>query len=181
MLGYGDNTDTDTEENVYIYAGDGDDEVDINGGWFSYDIYGGYGNDIFTINGGYTHLDAGDKTGEPMWIYGGPGDDVFKQSAESIAKNQDGTQNLSAVTELRGGAGNDKFFPFVGLADDEIKLYGGDGDNKFSGGSGFGTATVEGGDGIDIAYGFDMTGITDGVLDIDLYGGDDTFFGADGG
>ena len=64
-----------TDVDAYVYAGDGDDLVDIHGQWSYYHIRGGRGNDTFNVDGGWQESGSGD---DDMFIYGGPGDDIFK-------------------------------------------------------------------------------------------------------
>ena len=90
-----------------------------------------------------------------MTIYGGPGDDIFKQGAESRATNEAGTRNLSTDTYLIGDAGNDKFEEFVGIEANSLNIYGGEGNDKISGGSGFGTVIIDATEGDDVVYGID--------------------------
>ena len=92
-----------------------------------------------------------------MIIRGGLGDDTFRQGAESAATNAAGTQNLSLQTILYGDEGNDKFEKFIGSgrATESIGIFGGDGDDKISGGSGFSSVRLYGYGGNDIVYGFD--------------------------
>ena len=79
-----------------------------------------------------------------MIIKGGLGDDTFRQGAESAATNASGTQNLSYETRLFGNEGNDKFEKFIGTSTDTIDIRGGEGNDKISGGSGFGTVDIRG-------------------------------------
>ena len=90
-----------------------------------------------------------------MYIYGGPGDDIFKQGAESRATNEAGTRNLSTDTYLYGNAGNDKFHEFVGIELNNLYIYGGEGNDKVSGASGFGEVKIETNEGDDVVYGVD--------------------------
>ena len=72
LIGYGDE---EYDAEVTVYAGDGDDLVDIHGGWHDYLINGGRGNDTFNVDGGWQESDSGN---DDMHIYGGLGDDIFK-------------------------------------------------------------------------------------------------------
>ena len=44
-----------------------------------------------------------------MYIWGGLGDDTFRQGEESAATSANGTQVLSSTTYLMGQEGSDKF------------------------------------------------------------------------
>ena len=152
LIGYGDE---EYDAEVTVYAGDGDDLVDIHGGWHDYLINGGRGNDTFIVDGGFV---TGDD--DVMKIDGGAGDDTFTQGAASIASNAAGTRNLSSSVQLFGGDGNDKFGKFTGTSANLLEIDAGAGNDKFSGGllgSGgdWSAVDVEMGDGDDIVYGFD--------------------------
>ena len=51
---------------------------------------------------------------------------------------------MSYETRLFGNKGNDKFEKFIGTSTDEIDIRGGQGNDKISGGSGFGDVNILG-------------------------------------
>ena len=51
---------------------------------------------------------------------------------------------MSYETRLFGNEGNDKFEKFIGTSTDTIDIRGGEGNDKISGGSGFGTVEIRG-------------------------------------
>ena len=117
LLGYGNNANS--ESTAYVYAGDGDDLVDIHGNWHDTLVHGNRGNDTFVVDGGWDGVtsNTSDDNNDVMTIWGDLGDDIFKQGEDSIAINAAGRQNLSTITYLIGGEGNDKFEQFTGTPD----------------------------------------------------------------
>ena len=134
LIGYGD---SDQDAEVTVYAGDGDDLVDIHGGWHDYLINGGRGNDTFIVDGGFV---TGDD--DVMKIDGGLGNDTITQGAESIAMNAAGTRNLSSTVQLLGGEGNDKIDGFTGTSASTLEIDGGAGNDKIVAGTGFGASDI---------------------------------------
>ena len=64
--------------------------VDLHGGWHDIDVSGGRGNDTFVVDGGFVPNGSDDED-DVMYIWGGLGDDTFRQGEESAATSANGT------------------------------------------------------------------------------------------
>ena len=156
--------------------------VDIDGeGWYGNLVYGGEGDDTFIVRSGFTDPSGGTYGQSSLGIYGGPGNDTFKQGTDDYGS----ILGLSATTVLYGNEGNDKFEKFINTddADDAmntIAINGGEGDDKIGGAANFYGIALYGEEGNDVIYGGEAEDMLT-LITADLGEGDDAFFGRSGG
>ena len=153
-----------------VWAGDGDDEIDVEYGWYGAIVNGGRGDDTITYDGAYPSA-----TGTSA-LYGGLGDDLF-QAGPDFEANSD-----SLTLTLDGGAGKNRYDGFDGVA--TLNINGGEDDEVIVAGDNLGTGNIMAGAGDDIVYGgSDAGAMTPGMMDltVDLGDGNDRFYGGDYG